>query len=421
MSVIQVAGLTPLSGEIWIQGSKNAVLPMMAAALLHKGITELTNVPRISDVACMTDILGRLGAECCWSGGSLVIDARNIKKTSIPREYVTAMRSSIVVLGALLGRMGEGRSSYPGGCLIGSRPIDLHLMALRSLGADIIEEGGLIAAKAGKQGLAGTGIRLPYPSVGATEQAVLASVLARDVTVLHGAAREPEIDQLCRFLNNMGADVKGMGTGCLVVSGVRELHDSAFCVEGDRIVAGTYGAAAAAAGGSVTLKGIRPLELALPLEMLRKAGAGIRTGEAAGEIQVTMTQRPRSLNIKTGPYPEFPTDLQSPFLALLAAGEGESVIEERVFEGRFATAEALEKMGARIRTQGRTAVTEGRYPLSGARVRASDLRGGAALMVAALAASGESRIEDCIHIERGYEDICRDMAALGAQVRWVDE
>ena len=422
MSVIQVFGLTPLKGEISIQGSKNAVLPMMAAALLHRGITVLTNVPVIKDVACMLDILEYLGARCCHKGDCLVIDARHITKTSIPEQYVTAMRSSIVVLSALLGRMGEGTSCYPGGCLIGARPIDMHLLALRSLGADIQERDGLIEARCSEpEGLLGTEIHLPYPSVGATEQAVLASVLAREVTVIHGAAREPEISQLCRFLNNMGAVICGMGTDHIMVQGVEGLHDSSFRVEGDRIVAGTYAAAVAAAGGSIILKEIRPTELELPLGMLKQAGAAVRIESCCRQIHITMEGRPRGLDIRTGPYPEFPTDLQSPFMAFLAAGEGRSTIEEKVFEGRFATARALEQMGAFIRTEGRTAVIEGHYPLKGAMVSASDLRGGAALAVAALAAEGETRIRDCVHIERGYEDICRDMAALGADIRWLGE
>ena len=256
MSVIQVCGLTPLKGEISIQGSKNAVLPMMAAALLHRGVTVLTNVPVIRDVACMLDILESLGCRCCHKGDCLVMDARSVTGTSIPEEYVTAMRSSIVVLSALLGRMGEGSCCYPGGCLIGARPIDLHLMALQALGAEIKEHDGLIEARCrDAQGLKGTEIHLPYPSVGATEQAILASVLAKEVTVIHGAAKEPEISQLCRFLNNMGAVICGMGTDHLMIQGVEELHDSSFRVEGDRIVAGTYAAAVMAAMGSITLKG----------------------------------------------------------------------------------------------------------------------------------------------------------------------
>ena len=390
MSVIQVCGLTPLQGEISIQGSKNAVLPMMAAALLHRGVTVLTNVPVIRDVACMLDILESLGCRCCHKGDCLVMDARSVTGTSIPEEYVTAMRSSIVVLSALLGRMGEGSCCYPGGCLIGARPIDLHLMALRALGADIRERDGTIEASCRKNGgLKGTEIHLSYPSVGATEQAILASVLADGVTIIHQAAREPEISQMCRFLNNMGAVICGMGTDHLMVQGVAGLHDSSFRVEGDRIVAGTYGAAVVAAD------------------------------EKNRQIRICMGKRPLPLLIKTEPYPGFPTDLQSPFMAFLATAQGTSYIEEQVFEGRFATAKILEQMGAVIRTEDQRAVIEGHYPLKGAAVNACDLRGGAALMVAALAAEGDTFIGECHHIERGYEDICRDMAALGAHIRWV--
>lgn len=420
MSVIQVCGLTPLKGEISIQGSKNAVLPMMAAALLHRGVTVLTNVPVIRDVACMLDILESLGCRCCHKGDCLVMDARSVTGTSIPEEYVTAMRSSIVVLSALLGRMGEGSCCYPGGCLIGARPIDLHLMALRALGADIRERDGTIEASCRKNGgLKGTEIHLSYPSVGATEQAILASVLADGVTIIHQAAREPEISQMCRFLNNMGAVICGMGTDHLMVQGVAGLHDSSFRVEGDRIVAGTYGAAVVAAGGEALLRGICPSDLKVPLEEFQKAGAAVEADEKNRQIRICMGKRPLPLLIKTEPYPGFPTDLQSPFMAFLATAQGTSYIEEQVFEGRFATAKILEQMGAVIRTEGQRAVIEGHYPLKGAAVNACDLRGGAALMVAALAAEGDTFIGECHHIERGYEDICRDMAALGAHIRWV--
>lgn len=420
MSVIQVCGLTPLKGEISIQGSKNAVLPMMAAALLHRGVTVLTNVPVIRDVACMLDILESLGCRCCHKGDCLVMDARSVTGTSIPEEYVTAMRSSIVVLSALLGRMGEGSCCYPGGCLIGARPIDLHLMALRALGADIRERDGTIEASCRKNGgLKGTEIHLSYPSVGATEQAILASVLADGVTIIHQAAREPEISQMCRFLNNMGAVICGMGTDHLMVQGVAGLHDSSFRVEGDRIVAGTYGAAVVAAGGEALLRGICPSDLKVPLEEFQKAGAAVDADEKNRQIRICMGKRPLPLLIKTEPYPGFPTDLQSPFMAFLATAQGTSYIEEQVFEGRFATAKILEQMGAVIRTEDQRAVIEGHYPLKGAAVNACDLRGGAALMVATLAAEGDTFIGECHHIERGYEDICRDMAALGAHIRWV--
>ncbi len=420
MSVIQVFGRTSLAGEISVQGSKNAVLPMMAAALLHRGITVLTNVPEIGDVACMVEILRSAGCRCSRRGDTLVMDGTLLTDTSIPERYVRAMRSSIIVLGALLGRMGEGRCCYPGGCLIGSRPIDLHLMVLRALGAQIQErEGWLEAACAG--GLKGAELTLPYPSVGATEQALLAAVLAEGVTVVHGAAKEPEITQLCHCLNGMGAVICGMGTSHLMIQGVRRLHDSTFAVEGDRIVAGTYSAAVAAAGGRVRLKGIRPSWLSVPFAKLEEAGVAIRRAEEEGWAELWSEERPRSFDLTTGPYPEFPTDLQSPYMALLAGANGVGRVEERVFDGRFATAEFLMRMGADIRLEGRTALVRGVRSLHGASVRARDLRGGAALAVAALAAEGETRIEDCCYIRRGYEDICRDLSALGARIRWISE
>ena len=390
MSVIQVCGLTPLKGEISIQGSKNAVLPMMAAALLHRGVTVLTNVPVIRDVACMLDILESLGCRCCHKGDCLVMDARSVTGTSIPEEYVTAMRSSIVVLSALLGRMGEGSCCYPGGCLIGARPIDLHLMALRALGADIRERDGTIEASCRKNGgLKGTEIHLSYPSVGATEQAILASVLADGVTIIHQAAREPEISQMCRFLNNMGAVICGMGTDHLMVQGVAGLHDSSFRVEGDRIVAGTYGAAVVAAGGEALLRGICPSDLKVPLEEFQKAGAAVDADEKNRQIRICMGKRPLPLLIKTEPYPGFPTDLQSPFMAFLATAQGTSYIEEQVFEGRFATAKILEQMGAVIRTEDQRAVIEGHYPMnvSPSAARAATIRAAPPLKSQALTAA----------------------------------
>ncbi|WP_337434344.1 UDP-N-acetylglucosamine 1-carboxyvinyltransferase [Enterocloster sp.] len=435
MSAIRVSGCIPLKGEISIQGSKNAALPMMAAALLHKGLTVLTNVPRIQDTACMMKILEALGCSCIRRGCSVFIDAGEIKKTQVPQEYVRSMRSSIILLGALLGRMGQGNCCYPGGCLIGARPIDLHLMALNKMGAVIREEDGIIEACAGKDGrLKGTEIVFSYPSVGATEQALLAAVLAEGVTIIRGAAMEPEISQLCGFLNNMGAVICGAGTKNLMIQGVRSLRDSAFRVEGDRIVAGTYGAAVMAAGGDVILKGVRPSALKLPLALFSRSGGKVTVSESSGRIQATgigcekegririSSKGPAGpLALKTGPYPEFPTDLQSPFMAFLAAGRGVSRIEERVFEGRFGIAGELEKMGALIRLEGKTAVIYGAGSLKGSAVKAADLRGGAALAVAALAAKGETVIEDCRHIERGYEDICRDLSALGARIQWIGE
>ncbi len=412
MSVIRIQGLHPLKGELSIQGSKNAALPMMAAAVLHRGTTVLSGVPRIRDVFCMVEILRAIGCRCEFSGHRLVICGEGPLQVQVPGEYVTAMRSSVVLLGALLGRCGDAVLDYPGGCSIGSRPIDFHLQALRTMGAEIEEQDGRIYARG--EALSGASISLPYPSVGATENILLAAVLADGVTVICGAAREPEITELCRMLQGMGAQIGGIGTDCLRIRGVKTLHDSSFSVAGDRIVAGTYAGCVMAAGGSAVLRGICPDYLAEPLKVWEAMGAEVRLGDQ--EIRIRMVGSVNPISVRTEPYPGFPTDLQSPLLSLLSMADGRGRIEETVFEGRFATASQLEKMGARIQIAGRTAETEGVYPLSGAKVSAPDLRGGAALVAAGLGAEGETVIDGCIHILRGYEDICGDLAQLGAQI-----
>ena len=417
MAAIQVYGMCPLKGEISVQGSKNGALPVMAGALLHKGVTVLLNVPDIEDTRCMTDILRELGCNCKKEGSRFVIDASKADKTEVPEKYVKAMRSSIILLGALLGRMKEGQCSLPGGCLIGARPVDLHLLVLRGLGAEITEEKGQFHADAGS-GLTGSELYLPYPSVGATEQAVLAAVLAEGVTVVHGAAREPEIEQLCCFLNGMGAVICGMGTDHLMIQGVKTLHDSLWKIEGDRIVAGTYCSGVMMTGGSIVLKEVLPRQLEAPLKLFEQAGAVVK-GEQ-GHLFISMKGRPKPLNIFTGPYPGFPTDMQSLFMAFLSIAEGESCITETVFEDRFGTAASLVKMGADITCKGEKAVIRGVPLLNGARVKALDLRGGAALVTAALGAEGNTIIEDCYHIKRGYEDICRDIRALGGRADWME-
>lgn len=416
MSTIQIEGLRPLKGEIRIQGSKNAVLPMMAAAVLHKGTTVLENVPRIRDVFCMIDILNSMGCKCEFHGHCLTIEADTISRIAIPRTYVTAMRSSIILLGAFLGRCGEAATYYPGGCSIGSRPIDLHLYGLRKMGADVKECGdGKIVASGRK--LYGNEIRFPFPSVGATENVLLAAVLASGTTVIFGAAREPEIVQLCHMLNGMGAKINGIGEDIITVEGVSELHDSRFQVNGDRIVAGTYLSCMMAASGKAVLAGVDHRELPGVLDVLRHMGADIETEEQG--IRMTMRRRPSPVSLRTEPYPGFPTDLQSPMLSILSISQGRGEVQETVFEGRFATAGELRKMGAQIVVDGKRAVVTGRYPLTGADVDAPDLRGGAALVVAGLAARGCTSICGCEHILRGYEDICRDLRAVGAQVRYV--
>lgn len=421
MSRIRINGLRPLKGCVSIQGSKNAALPMMAAALLHKGVTVLRNVPVIQDVECMAAILEYIGCRVNRKGGIWEIDASFPRIVKIPDPYVRRMRSSVILLGAMAGRLGEGESGYPGGCLIGARPIDLHLKVLKELGAKVEEREESVRVRPPSGGLKGARIILRYPSVGATEQALLAAVLAQGTTIIENAAREPEISQLCACLRGMGARVFGAGTGTLAVQGVTELHDSCFTVKGDRIVAGTYLAAAMAAKGQVCLRGADPGELALPLRLLKEAGANVGEDRKAGEISLSMEGSPKGLVLETGPYPAFPTDLQPPFMAFLAAGRQESRLTERVFEARFGAAGELNRMGADIRLEGETAVIRGAGSLKGAQVWAKDLRGGAALAVAALAAQGETVIGGCGHIARGYEDLCRDLRALGADAAWEED
>lgn len=416
MSVIQVQGLRSLKGEIKIQGSKNAVLPMMAAAVLHKGTTVIHNVPRIQDVFCMLGILERIGCICCLDSHSLTINATTLTQTEIPEEYIKSMRSSIMLSGPLLGRFGNAVTSFPGGCSIGQRPIDLHLSAFRTLGAVIEEKGDKLLASA--KLLMGADIYFPFPSVGATENALLAAVYADGVTVIHGAAKEPEITTLCEFLNNMGAKIHGAGTSRLEVTGVKELHDSEFTVTGDRIVAGTYLTAVMAAEGSIIMEGIRPGHLTAALSLAEKMGAELKQYE--NRLEVSMRGRPDGADVVTEPYPGFPTDLQSQVMAVMASARGTSRIEETIFEGRFGTAKELQKLAADIIIEGKRAVIHGLHPLKGGSVTATDLRGGAALVVAGLACEGVTKIHECHHIERGYEDICRDLSSLGAAIRGME-
>lgn len=415
MSAIRLCGLHSLNGEITIQGSKNAVLPVMAAALLHKGTTVITNVPEIQDVFCMKGILEYLGCRISLEDHTLVIDTRDITSVRIPDLQVKQMRSSIMLLGPLLGRLGEAVTCHPGGCSIGSRPVDLHLDALRLLGAEIRVEGERITASALR--LSGADIRLSYPSVGATENALMAAVAAEGITRIYGAAREPEIMELCRFLIQMGADVSGIGTDVLVIRGGKKLHDVNFHVAGDRIVAGTYLGAVLTARGSVFLREAPVLHLEQMLIKTKKMGARIEVQPEG--ILAVMDRRPEPVNLKTSPYPGFPTDLQSVMLAAAAVADGNSIIEETVFEGRFATAAELKKMGADIVIRDKTAHITGIRQLTGTKTAACDLRGGAALVVAGLAAEGETVITGYGHIRRGYEDICRDLAGAGIAITKV--
>lgn len=412
LSVIRIQGLQCLKGKINIQGSKNAVLPVMAASLLHKGTTVITNVPGIQDVYCMMGILKHLGCDCICDGGTVTIDAEDAAMVPISEDMARRMRSSIMLLGPMLGRFGEAVSSHPGGCSIGRRPIDLHLHGLKTLGADIRVEGAQICAST--PGLVGGEISLAYPSVGATENVLLAAVAARGTTVLRGAAREPEVEILCQFLTELGARIEGIGTSRLVIEGNRPLHDGTFRIPGDRIVAGTYLAAVMSAGGAVLLAGAPVNHMEENLRIAAGMGADLEVRPEG--VLVRMEKRPGPADLSTGPYPGFSTDLQSVMMAVASMAEGTSHIRETVFENRFSTAKELQKLGAHIIIEDRTARVEGSYPLQGGHVCAADLRGGAALVVAGLSCARETTVSGYSHISRGYEDICRDLRAVGAEI-----
>ena len=419
MSAIEVQGLCPIKGEIIVQGSKNAVLPMMAGAVLNKGITVIDNVPRIQDVFCMMGILDSLGCSCVLDGHSLTIDAAGLSRFSIPREEMEKMRSSIMLLGALLGRCKEAEVYYPGGCMIGKRPIDLHLMALEKMGV-LIEEGeGDEPLRANVPRLRGTVVDFPFPSVGATENAIFAAVAASGKTVLKGCAKEPEITELCRFMNNMGASIRGAGSDVLVIEGGLPLHDSRYTVCGDRIAGGTYLLAAAGAGGELLLTGTESAGLLTVTSVLKRMGALVYAEDEL--IYLKAPERLRAASIKTDPYPGFPTDLQSIMMAVMSRAEGTSIIEEKIFENRFKTAVELEKLGAEIIVEEDIARIVGHTRLKGAHVEAKDLRGGAALVAAAMMAEGTTIVGSCEYIMRGYEDICRDLSGMGACIRYVEE
>jgi UDP-N-acetylglucosamine 1-carboxyvinyltransferase len=412
VSVIEVDGLRRLKGEIRIQGSKNTVLPVMAASLLHKGTTVIKHVPAIQDVLCMMGILQSLGCRVNFEDHVLTIDAKDLTEIRVSDEESRKMRSSILLLGPLLAREGMAELCYPGGCLIGARPVDLHLKALREMGAEIRSDGKSIHAKAAR--LNGSILKLPYPSVGATENILMAASRAEGRTCLCGAAREPEIVALCEFLEAMDVTIHGAGTDTITVEGQKRMRDTVYTIPGDRIVAGTYLVAVLAAGGDVFLRDARASELGAVLTAAGTMGAQIRVDEAG--IAVSRNESLHHISIGTGPYPQFPTDLQPVMMAAACLAHGKSEITENVFEARFATAKELQKMGAHIIIDGRRAFVDGIGCLYGTELQAKDLRGGAALTVAALAAQGESSIFGYHYISRGYEDICADLRQAGAGI-----
>ncbi|MBE5867577.1 MAG: UDP-N-acetylglucosamine 1-carboxyvinyltransferase [Lachnospiraceae bacterium] len=414
MGAIHIHGGIPLQGQVMIQGSKNAALPILAASILTKGSNLFSGCPRIADVEQMQMLLRSLGCVVRWEGDKMRVDAHRVCSGSMPREAVTGMRSSLTLLGAMLGRCGQIFLEQPGGCVIGSRPINLHIDALEKMNVKFARGDSILYACT--EGLKGAEIHLACPSVGATENIILAAVLADGCTVIHNAAAEPEIVALCAYLNVCGAHIEGAGTACIRIEGVKELTGSAFEIPADRIVAGTYLFACLAAGGSVFLERAPVKEMKAVLEVARALGAGLQCTGTGLYVQAPNTVKSVPC-VRTAVYPGFPTDLQSPLLAVLAGGMGKSIVEERIFEDRFRVVPELLRMGAKIRVEeDKTAYVEGQECLRGARVTAGELRGGAALVVAGLGASGETIVEGKKYIDRGYENICRDLRELGARI-----
>lgn len=412
MDRLLVTGGPRLEGELRVNGAKNSALKLMAASLLAEGLTAVHNVPDIMDVRTMCDVLTHLGARVVRRDGSLAIDTSGPLETETPYELVRRMRASILVLGPLLARFGRARVAMPGGCNIGSRKIDLHLRGLERMGADFHSEHGYLEART--TGLRGAVVSLDFPSVGATENLLMAGVAARGTTVIENAAREPEIADLAAFLTRMGGRIDGVGTPTIEIEGADGFRPVEHTVIPDRIEAGTFAIAACVTGGDVLLRDARADHLDLVLSKLGEAGAEVAIEDHG--VRVRIAGRPAAVDLVTLPYPGFPTDLQPPMLALLAAAEGTSIVTENVFESRYMFVDELNRMGADVRTEGHHAVVRGVDRLSAAPVRALDLRAGAAMILAALAADGTTEIIDVHHVDRGYEDIDGRLSALGASI-----
>ena len=419
MSSYKICGGRALKGESFCQGSKNSSLPILAACILCDHTVELDNIPDISDVDATVKILTWLGCRISRSGKHMTVDASGVHTGEIPDGLMREMRSSVIFLGAVLARTGRALISAPGGCEIGLRPIDLHLNAMRKLGAQIENSAGKIECTA-PEGLKGAAVTLSFPSVGATENVMIAAVLAQGETVIRNAAREPEISDLADFLNAMGAKVSGAGESTVRIEGVKRLHAAAHTVIPDRIAGATLLAAGAITGGSVCVRGLIPAHLEPVIDILEQAGSEIEI--RSDSVLLRAPKRLRCVKtVRTMPYPGFPTDIQPPVTAMLCVSRGTSVVIETIFESRYKYVGELVRFGAKIRVDGRMAVVEGADRLYAADTVTPDLRGGAALVLAALAAEGESTVHDIRHIDRGYEDFSRTLAALNADVRRTEE
>ena len=412
MHRIRIRGGRPLSGSIVIGGAKNAALPLLACGLLTDERLVLSNVPKLADVAMMAELLAQHGIAVEASGRTLSLGGP-ITSTEAPYEIVRKMRASILVLGPVLARMGTARVSLPGGCAIGTRPVDLHLKGLEQMGAVIRLEGGYVQAEA-PGGLRGAEIVLPFASVGATENLLMAASLADGRTVLSNAALEPEIEDLCRCLMAMGAEIEGVGTGRLVVDGRKTLHGGEHRIVSDRIETGTYACAAAITGGELRLEGGRIAHLGAVARSMREAGVEMR--EEGDALLVRRANGLHGVDAMTEPYPGFPTDMQAQFMALMSVADGASMVTETIFENRFMHVPELNRMGARINVHGSSAIVRGVGALQGAPVMATDLRASVSLVLAGLAARGETVVSRVYHLDRGYEAVEEKLAACGAEI-----
>ena len=412
MDKLRIEGGRPLCGEIAVSGAKNAALPILCAGLLGNGPLALDNVPQLHDVATVLRLLRRLGAKAERDGERVLLDAAGVTSVEAPYELVKTMRASILVLGPLLARFGEARVSLPGGCAIGQRPVDQHIKGLQAMGAQISIEHGYVVARASR--LKGARIVTDMVTVTGTENLMMAATLADGETVIENAAREPEIVDLAAALVAMGARIEGAGTDRVIVRGVEQLHGATHRVMADRIEAGTFLCAVAATGGEVTLTRARPATMDATLDKLREAGASI---EVSGDrIRLSMSRRPRAVNVRTAPYPGFATDMQAQLMALDCVADGAGVVTETIFENRFMHVLELQRLGADVSIEGNTAIVRGVPSLSGATVMATDLRASAGLVIAGLVAEGETVVERIYHLDRGYECMEAKLGQLGARI-----
>lgn len=416
MSKLIIQGGKKLEGEVQISGSKNAALPIIAGTVLIKGKTTLYNVPNIQDVQTMFEIIKDIGGKVTKKNNKIIIDTSKIHTYEISENLMRKMRSSVILAGAIIGKYKKANFSYPGGCEIGSRPIDLHLKGFEKLGINIKEEYGEIICEADR--IMGTQIHLDFPSVGATENIILASCLAEGVTVLTNAAKEPEIEDLVKFLNKAGTKIKGAGTDRVEIIGVKKLTEVSYNIMPDRIEAGTYLVAGAITGGNLKVTNLNSNHIEPILNKLEEAGCVLKIEKNTVEIKAP--KRIKAVDIKTMPYPGFPTDMQSIFGALLTTAKGTSIITENIFESRYKYVQELNRMGAKINVEGRTAVIKGTKRIQGASVVASDLRGGAALVLEALVAKGVTQVDNVHYILRGYENIVDKLKNLGAKIYLED-